>query len=161
MLQEILVEFCASLLIWLLFAGLVILWFIDGKIKKEQVVHALFASFVAWTIAIVIKHFFPTVRPYLLNGGEVNVLILPVNGSFPSEHMTWAFAISVTVFMHDKKVGWYFLVAAILIGIARVIANVHYPIDIIGGAFIGTIAAVIVEKIHLFNFLNDFNKKRK
>lgn len=151
--EDLLVSFCASILIWLLFAGLVVLWFIDGRIKKEQVVHALFASLIGWLIAIVIKHFFPTVRPYLLNGGEVDVLIPPINGSFPSEHMTIAFASAVTVFMHDRKIGWYFLGTALLIGTARVFANVHYPVDIAGGAFVGTLAAVLVEKTHLFNLL--------
>ncbi len=148
--EDIVIQFFASFLIWLLFAGLVVLWFIDGKIKKEQVIHALFASLVAWIAAIVIKHFFPTLRPFMLNGHDVDVFVVPTNGSFPSEHMTWAFAISVTVFLHDRKVGWYFLGAALAIGLARILANVHYPIDILGGAFIGTLAAVIVEKTHLF-----------
>ena len=97
----------------------------------------------------------------MTNGFETDVLIPPINGSFPSEHMTWAFAISVTVFMHDRRVGWYFLAIAIFIGIARVLANVHYPVDIIGGAFLGTLSAVLVEKIHLFNFLNDLIKKKE
>lgn len=159
--EDVLIGFCASILIWFLFAGLIILWFIDGKIKKEQVIHALFASFIAWVIGVTLKHFFPTTRPYMTNGFETDVLIPPINGSFPSEHMTWAFAISVTVFMHDRRVGWYFLAIAIFIGIARVLANVHYPVDIIGGAFLGTLSAVLVEKIHLFNFLNDLIKKKK
>jgi membrane-associated phospholipid phosphatase len=33
------------------------------------------------------------------------------------------------------------------------LANVHYPIDIIGGALIGTLVAVMIEKIHLFKLL--------
>lgn len=151
--EDVMIRFCASILIWLLFAGLIVLWFIDGRIKKEQVLHALYASFIAWVVAIALKHFFPTSRPYVLNGGETDVFIKPLNGSFPSEHMTWAFATAVTVFMHDRKIGWYFLGTALLIGIARVAANVHYPMDIAGGALIGTLAAVIVEKTHLFNML--------
>ena len=84
----------------------------------------------------------------MLNGGGTSVLFAPHDSAFPSEHTVIAFALAVTVFMHDRKVGWVFLICAILIGIARVIANVHYPIDIIGGAFLGTIVAVLVEKIH-------------
>ena len=33
--------------------------------------------------------------------------------------------------MHDKKVGWVFLLGALVVGVARVLANVHYPIDIV------------------------------
>jgi undecaprenyl-diphosphatase len=50
--------------------------------------------------------------------------------------------------MHDRKVGWGFLVSALAIGVARIIANVHYPMDIVGGAFLGTIVAVVIEKVH-------------
>jgi hypothetical protein len=34
--EDLIVMFCATFLIWLLFAGLGVLWVIDGKIKKEQ-----------------------------------------------------------------------------------------------------------------------------
>jgi undecaprenyl-diphosphatase len=146
--QDLIVMFLASFLIYFLFAGLVVLWFIDGKIKKEQVIHALAACLFAWTIAALIKHFFPTIRPFVLNGGETDVILRPTDGAFPSEHTVLAFAVAVTVFMHDKKVGWWFLVSALIVGVARIVANVHYPVDIIGGAFLGTIVAVIIEKIH-------------
>ncbi len=140
--------FLATFFIYFLFAGLVVLWFIDGKIKKTQVIHALFACLLAWIIAALIKHFFPTIRPFMLNGGETSVLLRPTDGSFPSEHTVIAFALAVTVFIRDGKVGWFFLISAIIIGIARIVANVHYPVDIVGGAFLGTIVAVIIEKIH-------------
>jgi undecaprenyl-diphosphatase len=153
---EILVTFLATFLIYLLFLGLIILWFIDGKIKKEQVIHALFACLFAWLVAALIKHFFPTLRPFIINGKDVGVIIPPQDGAFPSEHTVVAFALAVTIFFHDRRCGWFFLVAALVIGIARIIANVHYPIDIVGGAFLGTIMAVIVEKIH---FMKLFGKK--
>lgn len=146
--EDLIITFLASFLIYLLFAGLIVLWFIDGKIKKEQVIHALFAAFIAWGISSLIKHFFPTLRPFMVNGREVDVLITPFDGAFPSSHTAEAFALAVTVFMHDRKVGWGFLVSALAIGVARIIANVHYPMDIVGGAFLGTIVAVIVEKVH-------------
>lgn len=153
MVEEILVEFCASFLIWFLFAGLVVLWFIDGKIKKEQVIHALFACIISALAVTLVKHFFPTLRPYMVNGGEVDVLVKPLDAAFPSGHTAQAFALSVTIFLHDRKIGWYFLMGALVVGVSRVVANVHYPLDIVGGAFIGTLVAVIVEKTHLFGLI--------
>jgi undecaprenyl-diphosphatase len=151
--ESILVKFFATFFLWFLFLGLGVLWVIDGKIKKEQVAHALLACLIAFAASLLIKYFFPTVRPFMLNGDGVGVIIPPTNGGFPSEHTTIAFALAVTVFMHDRKVGWYFLVSAIAVGVARVMANVHYPVDLIGGAFLGTITAVVVEKIHLFKLI--------
>lgn len=158
-----LVKFIASFLIYILFAGLIVLWFIDGKIKKEQVVHAIFSCIVAWTIAFFIKETFPTLRPYLVDGQGVLTLTVPKDAAFPSMHTALAFALSITIFLHDRKVGWYFLGAAFLVGLGRVWANVHYPADIAGGAFIGTVTAVIVDKFHFMDFVRNLkkNKKRK
>lgn len=153
--------FFATFFIYFLFVGLGVLWLIDGKIKREQVVHALFAVFIAWLIAELIKYFFPTLRPFAINGREVDVLIKPFDGAFPSGHTAEAFALAVTVFMHDRKVGWWFLASALLIGVARVLANVHYPIDILGGAFLGTIIAVVVERLHFSDLVNRFSPRRK
>jgi undecaprenyl-diphosphatase len=155
--SSIIVGFCATFLIWFLYIGLAVLWFIDGKIKKEQVIHALLASLVAWTVTFLLKQIFPTVRPFMANGGPAEVLFKPTDGAFPSAHTALAFALGVTVFMHDRKAGWGFLVGALLVGTARVFANVHYPVDILGGALIGTLVAVIVEKAHVFKLLR---KKR-
>ncbi|HKC05174.1 MAG TPA: phosphatase PAP2 family protein [Patescibacteria group bacterium] len=155
--NDLIIMFFASFLIYFLFLGLIVLWFIDGKIEKEQVVHALFACLFAWTIAFLIKHFFPTLRPFMVNGKGIDVLLRPTDGAFPSEHTTLAFALATTIFMHDRKVGWLFLIGALVVGVARVFANVHYPVDILGGAFLGTMIAVIVEKIH---FLDLFKKTK-
>jgi len=150
--EDLIVTFFASFFLYFLFLGLIVLWFIDGKIKKEQVTHALFACLIAWTIAALVKHFFPTLRPFVLNGREIDVIMRPTDGAFPSEHTTLAFAIATTIFMHDRKVGWLFMIGALTVGVARVFANVHYPVDILGGAFLGTIVAVIIEKTHFFGF---------
>jgi len=151
--EDLIVMFFATFFIYFLFAGLIILWFIDGKIKKAQVIHAIFASLVALIIAILIKHFFPTPRPFIINGEDIDVFMRPDNAAFPSQHTIVAFAIAVTIFLHDRKVGWWFLISALVIGAARVIANVHYPVDIIGGAFLGTIVSVIVEKVHFMDLV--------
>jgi len=159
--EDLIVVFFADFFIYILFVGLIVLWFIDGKIKKEQVVHALFASFFAYLVAVIIKHFFPTLRPFVVNHKEIDVLFKPDGGSFPSEHTIVAFALSVTIFLHDRRVGWWFLGSSLLIGIARVIANVHYPIDIVGGAFLGTIVAVTVEKVHFLDLINYFSPRHR
>jgi undecaprenyl-diphosphatase len=159
--EDLIVIFLASFFIYFLFIGLIILWFIDGKIKKEQVIHALFACLFAWVVAALIKHFFPTLRPFMINGREVDVLIRPTDSAFPSEHTVIAFALSVTVFMHDKRVGWWFLLSALVIGVSRVVANVHYPIDIVGGAFLGTLVAVVVEKLHFLDLVNTLSSRSK
>lgn len=146
--------FVASILIWLMFFGLIVLWVIDGKIKRETVIHALFASLVAWTITGIIKSLFPTLRPFQASDLIPLTLTIPGDGAFPSGHTALAFALSVTILKHDKKVGILYLIMAGLVGVARIIAHVHYPIDIIGGAIIGTVISMLTSGKHFVRLLN-------
>jgi undecaprenyl-diphosphatase len=151
--MNLLITFLASFLIWLMFAGLLILWVIDGRIKREQVIHALLASFVAWIIAQTIKFLIPIPRPFLLNGKTPLTLTLDTDGTFPSAHAALAFGLSTTIWLHDRKIGWLYLISACIVGIARVLANVHYPIDVCGGALLGIFTSFVTEKVHMFKIL--------
>ncbi|MEK7498006.1 MAG: phosphatase PAP2 family protein [Patescibacteria group bacterium] len=145
-----LISFFATFFIWIMFLGLVVLWFIDGKIKKEQVLHACLSIILAWTFAEMIKEIYHTTRPFILEGKNPLVMFIPAaNGSFPSSHTAAAFALALTIWLHDKKVGFFYLIAALLVGAARVLANVHYPVDILGGAVLGIIVAYMIEKAHI------------
>src|SRR3972149_4469485 len=103
-----LITFLASILIWIIFAGLLVLWLVDGKIKKEQAIHAFLAAAFAWTIAELIKTLIPSIRPFKLNGFTPLTLTVPSDGAFPSSHTAAAFAAAITVFLHNKKLGLIF-----------------------------------------------------
>ncbi|KKP48212.1 MAG: Bacitracin transport permease protein BCRC [Candidatus Woesebacteria bacterium GW2011_GWA1_33_30] len=148
------ITFLASILIWLMFFGLVVLWVVDGKIKKETVIHAIFSCLVAYGITELIKTFFPTLRPFQFNGALPLTLTTPLDGAFPSSHTAVGFALAITIFRHDRKVGVVYLILAGLIGIARILAYVHYPIDIIGGAIIGTLISGLTSSKHFVRLLN-------
>lgn len=153
--SSIYVTFLASVLIWVLIAGLLVLWLVDGKIKQEIVLHALIAMVIAWIAAEIVKTLFPTLRPYQVNGKlPLTLTTLHTDGSFPSSHTAIAFATAMTVWLHDKKVGILFVLGAIAVGMGRVHGNVHYPLDIIGGALIGFAVAFSVDKIHVHKLLS-------
>lgn len=148
-----LITFLASVLIWLMFFGLIVLWVIDGKIKKETVVHAVFACLVAYAITELIKTFLPMTRPFQGAGISPLTLTIPNDGTFPSSHSAVAFALAVTIIKHDKKVGILYLIMAGLVGIARILAHVHYPLDIMVGALIGTIVSILTSSKHFARLL--------
>lgn len=146
--DSVLITFMASLLVWFMFLGLLVLWIVDGRIKKEQALHALLSSIVAWIVVEMLKSLTETTRPFRLNGADPLTLTIPNGHSFPSAHTAVAFAIAVTIWLHDRSVGYVFLLLAVLVGVGRILANVHYPVDIIGGAVVGIVVAVLIENLH-------------
>src|SRR3989344_7831995 len=110
--SSIFITFLASFLIWIMFGVLVVLWIIDGRFKKEQALHALFASLLAWVLSQMIKNLFPTIRPFQMYGTIPMTLTVPLDGAFPSGHTATAFGLAVSVWLHDKRVGILFIICA-------------------------------------------------
>ena len=92
----------------------------------------------------VIQYFWHEMRPYDFYG--ISPLVTTSGWSFPSAHMTLFFALATALWFSAKsraKGLWYFLLPA-LIGVARIYAGLHWPLDIIGGAAIGIASALLV-----------------
>ena len=149
----VVITFLASFLIWFMFVGLIILWFVDGRLKKEQAIHAFAAALLAWVIAQMLKSILPSVRPFLINGELPLTITFPFSNAFPSSHTAIAFSLAITLWLHNKKVGIVYLVLAFLVAIGRVFANVHYILDVVIGSMIGIMVAVVIDKLHLFKLL--------
>ena len=143
------VTFLASILIWIMLGGLMVLWYADGNIKKSLVVKALLAAVVAWILSLVIKDLLDATRPFGVNGGPPLTITLPVSSSFPSSHAAFAFALAITVWLQNRALGIVYIVGAIIIGIGRVASNVHFPIDVIGGAILGAFVALVIDTVRL------------
>lgn len=64
--------------------------------------------------------------------------------SFPSGHTTAAFGAMFPVFLLGKKrVSWLALVFGCLMGLSRIYLVVHFPTDVLGGLFVGSIAGIL------------------
>ncbi len=92
------------------------------------------ASFAAWVLAHVLKNLIQVARP---DGG----LFLADGYAFPSGHATFFFALAMSIFFFHKKSGSWLLFFALLISLARILAGVHSPLDILGGIILGSLAA--------------------
>lgn len=58
--------------------------------------------------------------------------------SFPSRHAFSAFAIAASWFAARAPVAVVLLVAAVVLAVCRVLGGVHFPRDVVAGAFIGS-----------------------
>ncbi len=84
----------------------------------------------------VIRLFFHRPRPFVADPSIIP-LISESSYSFPSGHAAFFFALATVVYAHNKQMGWWFYAASAVIGLARVLAGVHYISDILGGAMLG------------------------
>jgi membrane-associated phospholipid phosphatase len=63
---------------------------------------------------------------------------------FPSDHATAAFAIAVALLLRHRAWGAVVMAFAVVLAVARVAMGVHYPSDVVGGAALGTLVALVL-----------------
>ncbi len=79
-------------------------------------------------------------RPRPFATEQVKLLFYrPSVSSFPSVPVATLFCYVAAIWPANRTLGWALLALALAFGLARVIAGVHYPLDIVGGALWGTI----------------------
>ncbi len=64
--------------------------------------------------------------------------------SFPSSHATNYFAAATLITFFYKKTKWLFFILATSIAFSRVYVGVHFPFDVLAGAFEGVLLAFII-----------------
>jgi undecaprenyl-diphosphatase len=84
-------------------------------------------------------------RPFVAHPHAVHLFSQhAADSGFPSDHATAAFAIGVALLLRNRVWGAIVLVAATLLAVGRVAMGVHYPTDVLGGAALGTLAALVL-----------------
>lgn len=120
--------------------------------SRGPTVLALRAALVAYLLgACAIKPLVDRPRPYQ----EHFDLKLALNGvggdspSFPSSHAGICFALAVCLGAGERVgVRMGLLSAAGLVGLLRVYGGAHYPLDVLGGAALGSVSAGLSMAVH-------------
>lgn len=123
--------------------ALVALWLTWRQRNQRGALLAGISGLVALGLGQLVGIAFPRQRPYLAH--HVTQLIShSVDTSFPSDHATLAFAVSVMVWRFNRRVGIALLVFGVVLCFARVFVGAHYPGDVVGGAVLGTVTSLIL-----------------
>lgn len=141
-----LIYFCAVILPWVLGGGLVGYFFVTKKkIAAMRLIGLSFLSaIIAWFLASLYKYNFPSPRPFEIYDNLKPLFVTGRGDAFPSGHATFVGALATGVFLQNKKIGIIFIIGAILVAIARVLAGVHWPIDVVVGLIFGGLVSVLV-----------------
>ena len=92
---------------------------------------------------VILKPLVNRTRPYTLL--EYDILIPPVgDASFPSGHTSASFAAATALYAMNKKWGIAAYIFAAVMGFSRLYLGVHFPTDVLAGAFCGVLAAKVV-----------------
>ncbi len=138
-----------SLIAWSLVCVLIFLF--GGQYGKKVAVLGLLALFLSSAAVFVLKYAIAEPRPFMVLN-HVHLLTTESDYSFPSGHTTASFAGAVVIgkkysfIIKDKayKLIYPLIAFAAIIAFSRVYIGVHYPLDVIFGAVIGTAFALAV-----------------
>lgn len=110
-------------------------------------------AIIGWVSATILKSIFSHPRPFVKFADSVKPLFLHGGmDSFPSGHATFYIALALSIYLINKKLGLIYILIALIIGLARIIVGIHFPIDILFGYILG----IIIFSIFKITF-----KKRK
>ncbi len=114
-------------------------------LKMENFKPVLYAMLIAFAVEMplyrILKNSIRRVRPFNAHS-DIQNMVYPIDEfSFPSGHTAAAFLFAMIVghFIPVLIIPVY--VYAVLVGISRIYVGVHYPSDILAGAFFGSATA--------------------
>lgn len=149
--------FITTPLTFLLIGGGVV-WFVfirplvhrDPTVRLYALRDTLFflvALFMVYAVVELLKGLVSYPRPHQFLHGIRTLIVYGDYDSFPSLHAALSFALATVTYRKYPRVGVLLFGCATLVGISRVFVGVHFPIDIIVGAFLGVSIPVLIAKI--------------
>jgi undecaprenyl-diphosphatase len=147
MLYDFVIRFFAdgAVVLVVLIGAYMLLFKIPKGHRLQSYSRVLLAGLTAYLIAKLAAVIYQpqTERPFELLGAQAGALFIN-NPGFPSDHTLFATAITCAVWFETKNKIVSLILAGlvVLICIARVLALVHTPVDVIFGVIFGLIGAL-------------------
>jgi undecaprenyl-diphosphatase len=132
--------------------ALLALWF-AGRDDDERhhfqltVLRALVALALASIVLKLINEIYFRPRPFTFDDNVRLLFYHPSDSSMPSNAATVCFALSIAVWLRQRDWGKVMLALGVGMTLARVIGGVHYPADIVAGAWLGGASAWLVNRM--------------
>ena len=127
------------------------LWLIVGFVllvipKTRKCGAAVLLSYVVSFLIgnVWLKDFIARPRPCAVDDTVQLIVKKPGSFSCPSVHTYFAFSSAMAIFHYYKKSGIGVFLFAALVGFSRMYFFVHYPTDVLFGAVLGIVTALVV-----------------
>lgn len=112
--------------------------------KVKEVIFVYGTTILVWLLVVGLKNLFYNPRPFLVYQNIHTLFLYGGEEAFPSGHAAFYGALAVSIFAYHRRAGFLFAIGAVLVGVSRVIAGVHFPKDILVGFIFGASISVLV-----------------
>ncbi len=110
--------------------------------KVRFIIYTLVAAALALALAKTGNYFFDNPRPFVVQ--QVAPLIAhEADNGFPSDHTLITAFLAFVIFFKNRRWGAFMLLVALAVGISRVAALVHHPLDIAGSFVFAALGVAI------------------
>lgn len=134
------------------------MWFKDGRNRKVAIL-SIISVMIGLLVNVFIKQISFKKRPW--KSHPIHLLYpSKADSSFPSKHVLLTFAVSTSILLHQRFLGWITTGLSMLTGLSRIWVGHHYPSDIFGSAVLGSVISIAMDKAsNLLPFFR-INEKR-
>lgn len=141
--MDSIIVFCAQYLFLFVIAGICIAWLQTTKnLQVQFIVATVIAGVIAFVLSRIASKLYYDPRPFVTEHVKPLIAHQTDNG-FPSDHALLTGTLTAIAYFFNKKVATVVLTLTIIIGIARVLAKVHSPLDIAAGWVFGIVGATV------------------
>ncbi len=113
--------------------------------KREILIFSFFALPIIFIISRICAALYFDPRPFVVNHFLSLIPHQPNNG-FPSDHTLLSSAVAMIIWHFNKKLGWFLMGLALIVGLSRVYVGVHHYIDIFTSLIISATTVLVMEK---------------
>ena len=115
-------------------------WQLPKELRLRVAIQAILGLSFAAVLVKVAGALVPEARPFVANHFVPLVAQNPDN-SFPSDHTTFTMLAAFTILPFARRWGWALASLALIVGLGRIAAGVHWPLDIVGGTVVAAVSA--------------------
>jgi undecaprenyl-diphosphatase len=123
-----------------------IVWLVIGLVLA--VIWRRTLPFVAVVLAVALADALASLLKVVVGGtrpsDKSSLITIPHSHSFPSGHTAVAFSAAGVLAAFVPRAAPAFFVLAAAIGYSRIYIGVHWPLDVVGGAVIGILTALLL-----------------
>lgn len=122
------------------------IFFQSRETQKKIIILSLISLPLTYVVGFIAGKLYYDPRPFVVE--HIKPLIQhAANNGFPSDHTLISTALAAIIFIFNKKLGIILGILALLVGIARIYARIHSPIDVAGSFLISIVVMTIIVSI--------------